>query len=50
MVDDGENVSPALGGGKRANKVNMNVGETAIRNGNGGGPEMDIEVNFGVLA
>ena len=50
VVDDGENVSPALGGEKRANKVNMNVGETAIRNGNGGGPKMDMEVNFGVLA
>ena len=49
-VNDRENVSVSLGGGKGANQVNVDVGETAGRNGNGGGPEMDTAVNFEALA
>ena len=49
-VDDGENVCVSLGGGKWANQVDVDVGKTAFRDGNGGSPEMDMAVNLGALA
>ena len=49
-VNDRENVCVSLGGGKGANQVDVDVGETAVRDGNGGGSEMDMAVNLGALA
>ena len=49
-VDDRENVCVSLGGGKGANQVDVDVGKTAVRDGNGGGLEMDMAVNLGTLA
>ena len=49
-VNDRENVCVSLGGWKGANEVDVDVGETAVRDGNGGGSEMDMAVNLGALA
>jgi hypothetical protein len=40
----------SLRGRKRANNVNVNVGETTGRNGNGLGRRRDVSVDFGFLA
>ncbi len=49
-VHDGENVSVALGGRERTNKVNVNVGKTTGWNRNGSGRGRNMSVNFGSLA
>ena len=43
-------VCVARRGVEGANQVNMDVDETAVREGNGGGPEMVMAVNLGALA
>jgi hypothetical protein len=45
-VYDGENVCVALRWRKRANQVNVNVGETMGRNGNGLRRGRDVSVDF----
>jgi hypothetical protein len=49
-VNDGENVCVALRWRKSANQVNVNVGETTGRNGNGLRRGRDVSVDFCLLA
>ena len=44
-------MSVAVSTGRQgANQVDVDVGKTAVRDGNGGGSEMDMAVNLGALA
>jgi hypothetical protein len=49
-VNDSEDVGVALGGRKGTDQVNMNVGKTTGRNGNGRRRGRNVVVNFGSLA
>ena len=48
-INDGENVGMTLRGRKGSYEVNMNVGKTTGRNGNGNWRRGDMDMDFGFL-
>ena len=48
-VNHGEDVGVSLGGRERANNVNVDVGKTTGRNGNGNWRRGDMDMDFGFL-